>query len=148
MAGAFSKEQKIYNGKIVRMNINSQPVDPAKLKEIFKEKGLYAADISRSLGYGANTISSALSAGVFGAPMITALKNVYGIDYSEYAYIPEEKKTESTQEPEEQTINPADNNKLYETMKLAMLDAINEALAANMKNLRGMIYTAISQAKQ
>ena len=129
------------------MNINSQPVDPAKLKEIFKEKGLYAADVSRSLGYGANTVSSALSAGVFGAPMITALKNVYGIDYSEYAYTQEEKKPESTQEPEEQTINPADN-KLYETMKLAMLDAINEALAANMKNLRGMIYTAISQAKQ
>lgn len=105
------------------------------------------SDVSRSLGYGANTISAAVSAGIFGAPMIAALKNVYGIDYSEYAYAPPENQPEPQQEPEQKTINVEDN-KLYETMKLAMLDAINEALAANMKNLRGMIYTAISQAKK
>lgn len=144
----YSKEVKIYNGKTITANVNSYPVDPDKFKKIFIDKRIIVADVSRSLGYAANTISSALHTGIFSGPVIAGLRNQYGVDYSEYEYKPEEQKEPETEkEPEKETVC-ADETALYRTMKLAMLDAINEALAANMKNLRGMIYTAISQAKQ
>lgn len=147
----YSKEVKIYNGKTITANVNSYPVDPDKFKQIFIGKGIIVADVSRSLGYAANTLSSALHAGIFSGPVITGLRNQYGIDYSEYAYEPKQTEKQPEKQPEPQEANehiPCDQSALYQTMKLAMLDAINEALAANMKNLRGMIYTAISQAKQ
>lgn len=37
---------------------------------------------------------------------------------------------------------------LYETLKNAVLDAMNEALARNMSNLRGMVLSAIRTANQ
>lgn len=150
MGKAPTKEVQLYNGKTVRTYLKSEPVDPVKFKKIFEEKRVCVADVSRALGYGANTISSALHAGVFGAPMITALKNVYGIDYAEYAYIPEEKKPEPAKEPEpkEEKSVCADESALYYTMKLAMKDAMTEWFADNVKNLRGTIYAAIVRAKQ
>ena len=54
---------------------------------------------------------------------------------------PEEKPEET---PVQQSMLPSDA--LYDTVKSAVIDAINEALAGNMKNLRGMIYTAIYTA--
>lgn len=141
----YSKEVRIYTGKTITANVNSYPVDPDKFKQIFIGKGIIVADVSRSLGYAANTISSALHTGIFSGPVIAGLKNQYGVDYSEYEYKPEEPKKPEPEQPKKVC---ADETALYQTMKLAMVDAINEALAANMKNLRGMIYTAISQAKQ
>ena len=139
----YSKEVKIYTGKTIIANVNSYPVDPDKFKQIFIGKGIIVADVSRSLGYAANTLSSALHAGIFSGPVINGLRNQYGIDYSEYAYIPEEKKPEPQPEP-----NCADETALYQTMKLAMKDAMTEWFADNVKNLRGTIYAAIMNTKK
>lgn len=152
MAHAPTKEVKIYNGKTVRAYIKSEPVDPGKFKKIIADKRLCVADISRALGYGANTITSALHAGIFGAPMITAIKNFIGIDYSEYAYTaPEEKKQELEKEQEPNSAEKsvcADETALYLTMKLALKDAMTEWFADNVKNLRGTIYAAIMNTKK
>lgn len=151
MAGkTFRKEVQIYNGKMVNAYLKSEPIDPAKFKRIIAAKNMYVTDVSRSLGYGANTINAALSSGIFGAPMIAALKSAYGIDYSEYAYIPEEKQPEPRQEPEQKEEKSvcADETALYVTMKLAMKDAMTEWFADNVKNLRGTIYAAIMNTKK
>jgi len=150
MAKRFRKEVQTYNGNTVSVYVTSQPVDPEKFKRIVMEKHMCLADVSRSLGYGANTISGALHAGVFGAPMMTALKNVYGIDYEEYAYAPDEQKPEPVKEPEPQEEKSvcADETALYLTMKLAMKDAMTEWFADNVKNLRGTIYAAIMNTKK
>lgn len=144
----YCKEVKIYTGKTVTANVNSYPVAPDKFKQIFIGKGIIMADVSRSLGYASNTISSALHAGIFSGPVIAGLRNQYGIDYSEYAHIPEEKKPEPQPEPKEEKSVCADETALYQIMKLAMKDAMTEWFADNVKNLRGTIYAAIMNTKK
>lgn len=144
----YSKEATIYTGKTIRINVNSYPVDPDKFKKIFADKRIIVADVSRALGYAANTISSALHTGVFSGPVIAGLKREYGVDYSEYAYNPEEKKPEPQPEQKEEKSVCADETALYLTMKLAMKDAMTEWFADNVKNLRGTIYAAIMNTKK
>jgi len=146
----YSKAVQIYTGKTVTVNVKSYPVDPDKFKQIFIGKGIIVADVSRQLGYAPNTIAAALSAGIFSGPVIAGLRNQYGIDYSEYAYIPEEKQPEPRQEPEQKEEKSvcADETALYQTMKLAMKDAMTEWFADNVKNLRGTIYAAIMNTRK
>lgn len=60
----------------------------------------------------------------------------------------QQRKEERPQQMEMAEAAPITDKALYETMKNAMLDAMNEALARNMSNLRGMVLAAIRGANQ
>lgn len=150
MPNAFMKEVHLYNGEKVSCAINRYPVDPEKFKAILKRKGLRASDVSAEIGFARNSIAAAVHSGLFSGPMVAGIKNVYGVEYSEYAYNPEEKKPEPQPEPEQKEEKSvcADETALYLTMKLAMKDAMTEWFADNVKNLRGTIYAAIMNTKK
>ena len=146
MPNAFMKEVQLYNGEKVSCAINRYPVDPEKFKAILKGKGLRASDVSAEIGFARNSIAAAVHSGLFSGPMVAGIKNVYGVEYSEYAYNPEEKKPEPEQKEEKSVC--ADETALYLTMKLALKDAMTEWFADNVKNLRGTIYAAIMNTKK
>lgn len=142
------KTVRIYNGKEARILDNCIVIDPEKVKKILEGRNIPLGDASEAMGYARGTLGSALLAGYFSKPMALMLKNMYGIVPEEYELKTDEPKAEE-KAPEQTEIKEAKPDAdLYQTVKMAVLDAINEALAGNMKNLRGMIYTAITQAKQ
>ena len=142
------KEIMLENGTTVRVLSNAFPISTSKFRKIVDEKGLNFKQIGEKLGYMSNSISSAINAGYMTSIMIKGLDNVYGIKYEEYAYIPEKTVEQPAEPPEEkpaqQTMIP--DSALYDTVKAAVMDAINEAIAGNMKNLRGCFYTAVYTA--
>ena len=148
MPNAFMKEVQLYNGEKVSCSINRYPVDPEKFKAILTKKGLRASDVSAEIGFARNSISAAVHSGLFSGPMVAGIKNVYGVEYSEYAYNPEEKKPEPQPEQKDEKSVCADETALYLTMKLALKDAMTEWFADNVKNLRGTIYAAIMNTKK
>ena len=146
------KQIQLENGRTVSVLRNNFPISNAKFRKIAEEKGLTFKEIGEKIGYVSNSISSALQSGYMNSITIKGIENTLGIKYEEYAYIPPEKPVAPEAKPEEkpeetpvqQSMLPSDA--LYDTVKSAVIDAINEALAGNMKNLRGMIYTAIYTA--
>lgn len=141
------KTVRIYNGKEARILDNCIVIDPEKVKKILEGRNIPLGDASEAMGYARGTLGSALLAGYFSKPMALMLKSMYGIVPEEYELKADGPKEENA--PEQTEIKePKPDADLYQTVKMAVLDAINEALAGNMKNLRGMIYTAITQAKQ
>ena len=145
------KEIQLENGTVVKVGNNSFPISAEKFKTICREKNILYSDISRAIGYASNSISSALNAGYMNGVMIKGIENMFGIKYEEYAYIPpvEEKPEEKpVEQPEEKPVkmDMTRDNPLYDTIKNAVIDGIMEALAGNMKNLRGMVYTAVYAA--
>ena len=156
MANITVKQELVnYKGEKKLCGINLRAVDPYKLRAILADKHIIMGAASANCA--SSSLSSQLSEGYMPMPMIIALKANYGIEPEEYLLKqpkPEEPKDEPKQEetkqeqPEEpKPVMPIEDSDLYKAMKTAMLDAINEALAGNMKNLRGMIYTAITQAR-
>lgn len=145
------KQVTVYDGKTVEILDSCVLVDPEKFRAIVEKKGMIVPDMSADMGYARGTLTTSLKGGYLSKSMVTLLKSLYGITQEEYEYKPEEVKREEpatvqqTEMKQPETTNP---NELYQTVKMAVLDAINEALAGNMKNLRGMIFTAITQAKQ
>lgn len=142
------KEIQLENGTTAMVASNSFPINTEKFKQICKDRSILYADIARKIGYASNSISSAIDAKYMTGVMIKGLENVYGIKYEDYAYIPEKPVEKSAEQPEEKagTATVLPESALYDTVKAAVTDAINEALAGNMKNLRGMVYTAIVTA--
>jgi hypothetical protein len=147
------KQIQLENGRTVSVLRNNFPISNAKFRKIAEEKGLTFKEIGEKIGYVSNSISSALQSGYMNSIMIKGIENTLGIKYEEYAYIPPEKPVEKPQyateaKPEEtpvqQSMLPSDA--LYDTVKSAVIDAINEAIAGNMKNLRGCFYTAVYSA--
>ena len=134
----------LYNGNKKRISNNSRVIDPEKFKKIMAEKNLMFSEAARRIGYASNSISSALQTGYFNNIMINGLETYYGIKYEDYAFFPEKPKEE--QEKVEPKAKGQDMAELYNVIKEAVMDGMNEAIAGNMKNLRGGIYTAIYQA--
>lgn len=142
MAGSY--EVVLYNGNKKRISNNSRVIDPEKFKKIMAEKNLMFSEAARQIGYASNSISSALQTGYFNNIMIKGLETYYGIKYEDYAFIPEKPKEEPERvEPNVKGPNMAE---LYNVIKTAVVDGMNEAIAGNMKNIRGGIYAAIYQA--
>lgn len=144
------KEIQLENGTTVKVANNSFPISVIKFKKICLDKHILYADISRKIGYSSNSISSALNAGYMNGVMIKGLENVFGIKYEEYAYVPPEPVKQPEETPEQPQAQPVRQGMppetLYDTVKSAVMDAINEAIAGNMKNLRGCFYTAAYSA--
>lgn len=142
------KEIQLENGTTVKVMNSCMPISAEKFRKICYNRHLLFTDISREIGYSSNSISSALNAGYMNGIMIKGLENAYGIKYEEYAYIPEKPIEKPAEQPEEKPVQMdlTRDNQLYDTIKNAVVDGITEALAGNMKNLRGMIYTAIYTA--
>ena len=142
MTGSY--EVVLYNGNKKRISNNSRVIDPEKFKKIMAEKNIMFSEAARQIGYASNSISSALQTGYFNNVMIKGIENYYGIKYEDYALIPEKPKEEPEKvEPKAEGQNMAE---LYNVIKEAVMDGMNEAIAGNMKNLRGGIYAAIYQA--
>lgn len=142
-----TKVVKLYDGKEARMMESCIVIDPAKVRKIFDERKILLTDASEAMGYARGTLTSSMLNGYFSKPMALMLKSMYGIVPEEYELKADGPKEENAPEQTEiKELKP--DADLYQTVKMAVLDAINEALAGNMKNLRGMIYTAITQAKQ
>jgi hypothetical protein len=139
------KMLKLYNGEEKKALQNSEAVDPEKLKAEFKKRNLIAADVSRSLGYAGNTISGAMFSGVFPGHMVSGLERQYNIKLDDYRYVPEQQQTPVKTDDAPVLV---EETAMYTVMKTAFLDALNECIAGNMKNFRGMVMTAIRQAKE
>lgn len=144
-----TKPVTLYNGKEALINMNAIPCDPDKFKSILRERGLFACDMSESLGYSSTAITNALFRGQISGPMAFALEHKYHIGKEDYEYVVPIKE-EKPKEPEQKTIMkdslPADETALYEVMKSAVVDAINEAFATNAKQIRGTIAAAVAYA--
>lgn len=142
-----TKVVKLYDGKEARILEACIVIDPSKVRKIFEDRKILLTDASEAMGYARGTLTSSMLNGYFSKPMALMLKSMYGIVPEEYELKADGPKEENA--PEQTEIKePKPDADLYQTVKMAVLDAINEALAGNMKNLRGMIYTAITQAKQ
>ena len=140
----MAKMVKLYNGEEKVVFDTSVAIDPEKVKAALRQRNLRQTEVSVSLGYGRNSLTSAINAGVFNGPMVNGLDRQYNIKLADYELAQEAQKA-----PEAPKESPAITDKaLYETMKNAMLDAMNEALARNMPNLRGMVLAAIRGANQ
>lgn len=142
-----TKVVKLYDGKEARILEACIVIDPAKVRKIFDERKILLNDASEAMGYARGTLTSSMLNGYFSKPMALMLKSMYGIVPEEYELKADGPKEENATEQTE-IKEPKPDADLYQTVKMAVLDAINEELAGNMKNLRGMIYTAITQAKQ
>lgn len=132
----LTKEVEIYTGKIVTAKLNSMPVNPQKFKDILAEKNLLASNVSASLGYSRNTISSALYAGLFSQALIIGLKNMYEINYDDYAYTPAPPVKE---EPE----TAADHEAIYNIAYAAMYDALSKVIEDKLQDMRNVVYTSM-----
>lgn len=102
MKNQASKEITLYNGEKIMVRPNSFTINPDKFREIVSKRGFALGDISSTIGYAPNSISGALYSGYMNKPMIVGVKTHFGIDYSEYEFVPEEKKPEPVKEPEQQ----------------------------------------------
>lgn len=147
----LTKEVEIYTGKIVTAKLNSMPVNPQKFKNILAEKNLLASNVSASLGYSRNTISSALYAGLFSQALIIGLKNMYEINYDDYAYTPappvkEEPKTAADPESVNET-KPQDKQQehaaIYNIAYAAMYDALSKVIEDKLQDMRNVVYTSM-----
>ena len=143
-----TKVVKLYDGKEARILEACIVIDPAKVRKIFDERKILLTDASEAMGYARGTLTSSMLNGYFSKPMALMLKSMYGIVPEEYELKADAPKEEEPAPEQTEIKEPKPDADLYQTVKMAVLDAINEALAGNMKNLRGMIYTAITQAKQ
>lgn len=136
----------LYTGEVRRAHFGTVAVDPQKIKKIITDRRLMMKDISKTMGFGGNTLSGAICSGLFSGPMVQGLKTYFNINPEDYEYKPEEKSIEE-EKPESEKPVAVEESAMYTVMKMAVLDALNECLAGNMKNLRGMVMTAIQQAK-
>lgn len=139
-----------YYGKEETTTSTSIPINPVLFKEALKKRGLEKSAASKMMGYNPSIISHILKRGIVSANVSVHIEKVLGIPVSEYVFIPKEEKDEPTKEPEpkEEKSVCADETALYQTMKLAMKDAMTEWFADNVKNLRGTIYAAIMNTKK
>lgn len=141
------KEVTLFDGRKRLINETFMAtVDPEKFKALLRERNLKQVEISQKIGYASHSVASALANGVFSGQMVSGLKNYFGIRPEDYEYKqPEEKPVEV--QPQEGKLEVAvEESALYATMKTAMLDAMNEAFAGNMRNLRGMVMAAVREA--
>lgn len=144
MTGSY--EAILFNGQRKRISKNSRVIDPEKFKKIMKEKHISFTEAALQIGYASNSVSSALQTGYFNNIMIKGLETHYGIKYEDYAFIPAPEKPKEEPEQELSHSKGHDMAELYNVIKAAIVDGMNEAIAGNMKNLRGGIYAAIYQA--
>lgn len=133
------KEVTLYTGEKANISINSKPIDPEKLRSILNNKGLIAAQVSRDIGFASNTLNSAINAGVINKVFVTALKNQYGIDPSEYELAPEVK--EPQEEPQEDKAK--ENADLANIIYAAVHDAMCEVFNKKLSEMRNAMYTSM-----
>lgn len=141
------KQVTLWNGK--QRTINEAfmaTVDPDKFKALLKQRGLKQVEICNKIGYSAHSIASAIANGVFSGQLVSGLKNYYNITPADYEYKQPEAKPVEIQPQEGKLEVAVEESALYATMKTAMLDAMNEAFAGNMRNLRGMVMAAVREA--
>lgn len=136
----MSKRVKLYNGDEKMVYENSIAIDPEKFKKILKQRNLLQTKVSISLGYGRNSLASAINAGVFNGPLVNGLDCQYNIKPNDYEL---EQETPKTEEHPQDAPKVLTDKALYNTMKNAMTDAMNEAIAKNMPNLRNVVMEAI-----
>jgi len=159
MAKLVSKKEIVnYKGQKKLVSFNVEALDPKKLRKLLAENHINMAAASVNCGYAASSLSSMCSEGYIPMPMMIALESKYGLKPADYLFKPEPSQEEAKAEEPKQEENiqskavlppiPVEESDLYKAMKAAMLDALNECVAGNMKNIRGMIYTAVSQALQ
>ena len=150
MARLVSKKEMVnYKGQKKLVAFNVEAIDPKKLRKLLAENHINMAAASVNCGYAASSLSSMCSEGYIPMPMMIALESKYGLKPADYLFKPEPKKEEmKAEEPkqEEQDAIPVEESTLYKALNKAMLDALNEAIAGNMKNLRGMVMTAVREA--
>jgi hypothetical protein len=146
MARANWKTVKLYTGEEKKILVNSVTCDPEKIKRLIQKRDVMLSDASRLIGFASNTLSSAIFAGVLSGPMAVGLEREYGIKPCDYEYIPSKEQKEEPKQTVQAEPARMDEQAMYTVMKTAMLDAMNECFAGNMKNLRGMVMTAIQQA--
>ena len=134
----------LYNNVEKNILDTSVVIDPDKIRRELIKRNLTQIEVSEAMGYGRNSLASAINAGVFPGHLVKNLDRLYNIKLADY-----EMRREEPKAPEQTQEAPAITDKaLYETMKNAVLDAMNEALARNMPNLRGMVLAAIRGAQQ
>ena len=148
MGYASKKEIQLENGTTIKVGTNSYPVRSEVFRKICADRDLTFMEISCKIGYASNSVTSALQSGYFNNVMIKGIENVFGIKYEDYAYIPEKPVEKPVEQPKENPVQTdlIRDNPLYDTIKNAVVDGITEALAGNMKNLRGCFYTAVYSA--
>jgi len=139
------KEVTLYTGEKANISMNSVPIDPEKLKNILNNKGLMASQISRNIGYASNTLSSAINAGVVNRIFVTAMKNQYGIDPSEYELVWGVKQEEPQKEPQEEPkVDQAkENADLANIIYAAVHDAMCEVFNKKLSEMRNAMYTSL-----
>ena len=159
MAKCGWHEVTLYTGKVARISDRSVPIDPQKFRSIVSARKLNMAQMSRDMGFSESSVGARLADGFMNKRMVFLLDKFFNIRQEDIEYIApaKEPKEEPKKEPPatpltEQTLllPEKDESKemaaLYNIVRAAVLDAINEGVAGNMKNLRGCMYTAIYTA--
>ena len=159
MARCGWREVTLYTGKVANISNKMVPIDPQKFRSIVSARELNMAKMSRDMGFAPSSVSSRLASGYMNKQMVFLLNKFFNIRQEDIEYIApaKEPKEEPKKEPPatpltEQTLllPEKDESKemaaLYNIVRAAVLDAINEGVAGNMKNLRGCMYTAIYTA--
>lgn len=140
------KQVKLYNGEEKSIFPTAEAIDPKKIKRELQKRNLSQVEVSEALGYGRNSLSAAINAGVFNGPMIKGLERQFNIKLDDYKL--DEPKAEPAPEKPAEPAPVMTDKALYETMRNAMLDAMKEALASSMKDIRGAVYAAVLQARR
>lgn len=138
-----------YKGEKHSVTVGMTAVDPVKFQKIIDAKELSATDMSVKMGYHPTTLAKAVKVGYVNAPMIKLLDTLYGIKKEDIEYIPKAEEPVKKPEPAPEPATVKDDGEklaqLYNVIKAAVLDGMNEAIAGNLKNVRGAMYTAIYQ---
>ena len=137
---------KLYTGEEKQIFPTAEAIDPMKIRRELQKRNLNQTDVSAALGYGRNSLASAINSGVFNGPWIKGLERQFNIKLDDYKLDDAQPDTtpEQPAEPEPVLTDKA----LYETLRNAVFDAMNESLARNMSQLRGMVLSAIRGANQ
>lgn len=94
-------------------------IDGAKLTAELKKRGVTKAKASEEIGMSVNYLAACTHSGIISAVGSIALQKVYGIEPEDYAL---------TDEPEVVEEPPADDDKLYRIIYMAVYNAMKQAL--------------------
>lgn len=101
-------------------------IDGKRLAEELNKRGLSKSGVSRDLGYSENFVSKIVSRGTASKKALVTIESVYGIPMADIitgGAVVSMGNAEATEAPKQ--VAQIDYDMLYETIKRAMIDALN-----------------------